>query len=100
MSKKLMAILVLMVLGITVPIAADAVQPQVKGTKSGPSYAVYVEIPVGDHFDEVTIAEFGPLELFARCFLSDGTGPAGRHHPTPCPYFSFSGRLLQRVNAS
>jgi hypothetical protein len=76
MPRKFMAILVLMVLGITVPIAADAVQPQDKGTKSGTSYPVYVEIPVGDHFDEVTIAEFGPLELFARCFLSDGTGPA------------------------
>jgi hypothetical protein len=76
LPKKLMAILVLMVLGITLPIAADAVQPPDKGTKSGTSYPVYVEIPVGDRFDEVTIAEFGPLEFFARCFLSDGSGPA------------------------
>jgi hypothetical protein len=75
-SEKLMAILVLMVLGITVPIAADAVQSRDRGTKFGTSYPVYVEIPVGDAFDEVTIAEFGPLEFFARCYLSDGTVPA------------------------
>jgi hypothetical protein len=75
-SKKLMAILVLMVLGIMAPIAADAVQSLDRGTKFGTSYPVYVEIPVGDPFDEVAIAEFGPLEFFARCFLSDGTGPA------------------------
>ena len=76
LPKKLMAILGLMVLGITLPIGVDAVQPPDKGTKSGTSYSVYVEIPVGDPLDEVTIAEFGPLEFFARCFLSDGTGPA------------------------
>jgi hypothetical protein len=75
MTKKLTAVLVLMVLGITIPIATDAVQLPDQGTKSGTSYPVYVEIPVGDPFDEVTIAEFGPLEFFARCFWSDGTAP-------------------------
>jgi hypothetical protein len=65
-----------MVLGITGPIASAAVQSPDKGTKSSTSYSVYVEIPVGDPLDEVTIAEFGPLEFVARCFLADGTSPA------------------------
>ena len=73
MLKTLMAILVPIALGITAFIAADAAQPPDKGNKSGTSFSVYLEMAAGD--PDVTIAESGPLEVFARCV--NAPSPAG-----------------------
>ncbi len=73
MLKTLMAILVPIALGITVFIAADAAQPPDKGNKSGTSFSIYIEMAAGD--PDVTIAESGPLEVFARCVTAPS--PAG-----------------------
>ncbi len=71
MLKTLTAILVPIALGFTAFIAADAAQPPDKGNKSGTSFSVYLEMAAGD--PDVTIAESGPLEVFARCVAPAGT---------------------------
>ena len=70
MPKALMTILVPIALGITAFIAADAAQPPDKGNKSGTSFSIYIEMAAGD--PDVTIAESGPLEVFARCVTGSG----------------------------